>query len=120
MATTNSRKRKKKLTKQIALGDLKIGGKAPVVVQSMTKTDTRDVPSIISQIKRLEVAGCEVVRVAVLNAEAAQAIKLIKKQIKIAAPSREQPFLVAVGRDSCCQDGRVKNTEADLCMPRPR
>jgi (E)-4-hydroxy-3-methylbut-2-enyl-diphosphate synthase len=83
MATTNSRKRKKKLTKQIALGDLKIGGKAPVVVQSMTKTDTRDVPSIISQIKRLEIADCEVVRVAVLNAEAAQAIKLIKKKIKI-------------------------------------
>jgi len=80
---TNLRKRKKKLTKQIALGYLKIGGKAPVVVQSMTKTDTRDVRSTISQIKKLEVAGCEVVRVAVLNEEAAQAIKSIKKKINI-------------------------------------
>jgi (E)-4-hydroxy-3-methylbut-2-enyl-diphosphate synthase len=49
----------------------------------MTKTDTRDVPSTISQIKRLESAGCEIVRVAVLNTEAAMAIKKIKKKIKI-------------------------------------
>ena len=73
----------KKKTKQIALGGIKIGGNAPVVVQSMTKTDTRDVSSTVSQIKRLQAAGCEIVRVAVLNSEAAGAIKSIKKKIKI-------------------------------------
>lgn len=74
---------KRKSTKQITLGNLKIGGKAPVVVQSMTKTDTRDVSSTVSQIKKLQASGCEAVRVAVLNSEAAQAIKAIKKHIKI-------------------------------------
>jgi len=49
----------------------------------MTKTDTRDVPSTVTQIKRLESAGCEIVRVAVLNTDAAKAIKKIKKKIKI-------------------------------------
>ena len=73
----------KKLTKQITIGNVQIGGGAPVVVQSMTKTDTRDVPSTISQIKRLESAGCEIVRVAILNTDAARAIKGIKKKIKI-------------------------------------
>ncbi|MBI5098353.1 MAG: flavodoxin-dependent (E)-4-hydroxy-3-methylbut-2-enyl-diphosphate synthase [Nitrospirae bacterium] len=74
---------KKKLTKQLTLGNIKIGGGAPVVVQSMTKTDTRDVLSTISQIKRLESAGCEIVRVAILNTDAARAIKTIKKKINI-------------------------------------
>lgn len=75
--------KKRKPTKQIILGGLKIGGSVPVVVQSMTKTDTRDVSSTVSQIKRLEVSNCEAVRVAVLNSEAAKAIKTIKKHIKI-------------------------------------
>lgn len=74
---------RKNSTKQITLGTIKIGGGAPVVVQSMTKTDTRDISSTISQIKKLEVAGCEAVRVAVLNSEAAKAIRGIKKKIKI-------------------------------------
>ncbi|RJQ19368.1 MAG: flavodoxin-dependent (E)-4-hydroxy-3-methylbut-2-enyl-diphosphate synthase [Nitrospiraceae bacterium] len=73
----------KKSTKQITLGDLSIGGGAPVVVQSMTKTDTCDVRSTVFQIKRLEAAGCEAVRVAVLNADAAGTIKSIRKKIKI-------------------------------------
>jgi (E)-4-hydroxy-3-methylbut-2-enyl-diphosphate synthase len=80
-------KRKKKtktlLTKQITLGGIKIGGRAPVVVQSMTKTDTCDVASTVAQIKRLESAGCEAVRVAVLNSDAARAIRTIKKRIHI-------------------------------------
>lgn len=74
---------KKKSTKQITLGNLRIGGASPVVVQSMTKTDTRDVSSTVSQIKRLESAGCEVVRVAVLDSEAARAITDIRKRINI-------------------------------------
>lgn len=65
------------------LGGLQIGGGAPVVVQSMAKTDTCDVPSTVAQIKRLQAAGCEVIRVAVLNAEAADAVKKIKSRIKI-------------------------------------
>jgi (E)-4-hydroxy-3-methylbut-2-enyl-diphosphate synthase len=75
--------KKRRPTKQIKIGHLKIGGKSPVVVQSMTKTDTRDVASTVSQIKRLESAGCEAVRVAVLNSEAADSIKVIKKRINI-------------------------------------
>lgn len=75
--------RKRRPTKQIAVGNVKIGGGAPVVVQSMTKTDTRDVPSTVSQIRRLESAGCEIVRVAVLDMEATRAIKEIKRQISI-------------------------------------
>jgi len=77
------RTKKRKPTKQITLGNLRIGGSAPVSVQSMTKTDTLDVSSTVSQIKKLQASGCEAVRVAVLNPEAAQAIKAIKKRIKI-------------------------------------
>ena len=84
--------KKKQATKQITLGNLKIGGGAPVVVQSMTKTDTRDVASTVAQIKRLEAAGCEAVRAAVLDYNAAKAIKAIKKAIKI-------PFIADVHFD---------------------
>jgi (E)-4-hydroxy-3-methylbut-2-enyl-diphosphate synthase len=83
MAATNFKKIKKVSTKQITLGGLKIGGNAPVVVQSMTKTDTCDVAATVDQIKRLQSAGCEAIRVAVLNSDAALAIKSIKKKIKI-------------------------------------
>jgi len=74
---------RRKKTRQITLGSLKIGGNAPISVQSMTKTDTRDVRSTVQQIRRLETAGCEAVRVAVLDMDAALALGLIKKKIKI-------------------------------------
>jgi len=74
---------RKRLTKRITLGGLTIGGGAPVVVQSMTKTDTRDVSATVSQIRRLEKAGCEAVRSAVLNEDAAKALKQIRKKISI-------------------------------------
>lgn len=83
MASKKSRKTGKVITKQIVLGWIKIGGRAPVVVQSMTKTDTCDITATVSQIKRLQSAGCEAIRVAVLNNDAALAIKAIKKKIKI-------------------------------------
>ena len=70
-------------TRQISIGSVKVGGDAPISVQSMTKTDTRDVPKTVSQIKRLEAAGCEIVRVAVVDEGAARAIAEIKKKIKI-------------------------------------
>lgn len=74
---------KRRVSKQIQIGNVKIGGDAPVSVQSMCNTDTRDVMATVSQIKQLEDAGCEIIRLAVLNKDAAAAIKDIKKQVKI-------------------------------------
>ncbi len=74
---------KRRISNQIKIGDVKIGGGAPIVVQSMANTDTRDVMSTIRQIKELEEYGCEIIRVAVPDMEAAQALKKIKKGIKI-------------------------------------
>ncbi|MGB4220012.1 MAG: flavodoxin-dependent (E)-4-hydroxy-3-methylbut-2-enyl-diphosphate synthase [Smithellaceae bacterium] len=70
-------------TKQIQVGSVKIGGDAPIVVQSMTNTDTRDVGRTVAQILALQEAGCEIVRVAVLDEEALDALPYIKKQIQI-------------------------------------
>ncbi len=75
--------KKRKQTRQIKVGDVKIGGMAPITVQSMTNTYTRDVTATVAQIKRLEKAGCEIVRVAVPDQESAAAISLIKKKISI-------------------------------------
>ena len=70
-------------TKQIVVGNVKIGGQNKVVIQSMTNTKTKDVESTVEQIKLLEKAGCEIIRVACLDIEDAKAIKEIKKQISI-------------------------------------
>jgi len=70
-------------TKKIRVGNIYIGGDSAISVQSMTNTDTRDIPATVEQIKRLEEAGCDVVRVAVPNMEAAEAVKAIKKSIRI-------------------------------------
>jgi len=74
---------KRRISKPIQIGSVTIGGGAPIVVQSMTNTDTRDVMSTIHQIKELEDCDCELVRVAVPDAEAAQAIRAIKRGISI-------------------------------------
>ena len=74
---------RRKLTRPIKIGGVVVGGDAPIRVQSMTDTDTRDVPSTIAQIRRLEEAGCEIVRVAVPDMEAARAIREIKAGISI-------------------------------------
>ena len=74
---------RRRKTRQIDLGGVKIGGDAPVVVQSMTNTDTRNVEATVAQIRTLEEAGCEVVRIAVFDQEAADAIGAIKRKIKI-------------------------------------
>ena len=73
----------RKKTRQIRVGEVKIGGMAPIAVQSMTNTFTQDVASTVSQIRRLEKAGCEIIRLAVADEEAANAIKPIKKKISI-------------------------------------
>lgn len=67
-------------SKQISIGNVKIGGDAPVSVQSMCNTDTRDVSKTLEQIGELAAAGCEIVRLAVLNKDAATAIKDIVKK----------------------------------------
>jgi (E)-4-hydroxy-3-methylbut-2-enyl-diphosphate synthase len=73
----------RRISKQIQIGGVKIGGGAPIIVQSMTNTDTRDVMSTTRQINELEEYGCELIRVAVPDMEAAKALIKIKKGIKI-------------------------------------
>lgn len=70
-------------TKVITIGDRKIGGGNPILIQSMTNSRTEDVESTVAQILRLEKAGCEIVRSTVPTMEAALAIREIKKQIHI-------------------------------------
>ncbi|MDA8211952.1 MAG: flavodoxin-dependent (E)-4-hydroxy-3-methylbut-2-enyl-diphosphate synthase [Clostridia bacterium] len=70
-------------TKGIKVGPVAIGGGAPVSVQSMTNTDTRDIAATVQQIEQLARAGCEIVRVAAPDREAAEALKGIKEQIAI-------------------------------------
>lgn len=73
----------RKATRKIKLGNIYIGGDSRITVQSMTNTDTRDVDATVKQILKLEEAGCEIIRCAVLDNTAAEALKDIKKQIHI-------------------------------------
>lgn len=70
-------------TREIYVGKVGIGGNNPISVQSMTNTDTRNVEATVKQILELEKAGCDIVRVAVPDFDAAEAIKLIKKRVNI-------------------------------------
>jgi len=70
-------------TKKIFVGDVAVGGDAPISVQSMTYSDTRDVTATVEQINRLHFAGCDIVRVAVPDMEDALALKAIKEQISL-------------------------------------
>jgi (E)-4-hydroxy-3-methylbut-2-enyl-diphosphate synthase len=72
---------KRKQTRQIHVGNVAVGGGSPISVQSMTKTDTRDVNATVRQILALESAGCEIIRLAVPDMEAALALGKIKSQI---------------------------------------
>jgi (E)-4-hydroxy-3-methylbut-2-enyl-diphosphate synthase len=74
---------KRRKSRPVRVGSVIVGGGFPVSVQSMTNTDTADVAATVAQIERLEEAGCEIVRVAVLNAKAAGRLGKIKKQIAI-------------------------------------
>ncbi|MCK4744664.1 flavodoxin-dependent (E)-4-hydroxy-3-methylbut-2-enyl-diphosphate synthase [Candidatus Parcubacteria bacterium] len=73
----------RKKTKKIKVGDLFIGGNSPISIQSMANTDTADLKKTVSQIKKLEKAGCEIIRVAVPNIAAAKNLGKIKTKIKI-------------------------------------
>lgn len=74
---------KRKRTKPVFLDGVQVGGNAPIAVQSMTSTDTRNIRATVRQIRKLEEAGCEIVRVAVPDREAAAALYGIKRQIAI-------------------------------------
>ena len=68
----------RRLTKQITVGGVKIGGNAPISIQSMTNTDTHDVKATLQQINELRAAGCEIVRLAVPDIEAAETFRSLK------------------------------------------
>jgi (E)-4-hydroxy-3-methylbut-2-enyl-diphosphate synthase len=70
-------------TRRVYVGKVPIGGGARISVQSMCSTDTRDVKSTLRQIKRLEKAGCEIIRLAVPDRKAAEALSIIKNVVKI-------------------------------------
>lgn len=74
---------KRKMTRQISIGDVKIGGGAPISVQSMTNTKTTDTNATVAQIKALVSAGCDIVRVAVPDMSAAENIYNIKSQVDV-------------------------------------
>ncbi|VAX27114.1 (E)-4-hydroxy-3-methylbut-2-enyl-diphosphate synthase (flavodoxin) [hydrothermal vent metagenome] len=74
---------KRRKTRKIFVGQVPVGGDAPISVQSMTKTDTRDIKATARQIRGLERAGCEIIRLAVPDIEAARAIGGIKRQVSI-------------------------------------
>ncbi len=70
-------------TRPVNVGGVQIGGQNKVVIQSMTNTKTKDVEATVKQIRKLEDAGCEIIRVAILDMEDARAVKQIKEQIRI-------------------------------------
>jgi (E)-4-hydroxy-3-methylbut-2-enyl-diphosphate synthase len=73
----------RKITRPVKVGNLQIGGGAPIWVQSMTKCDTRNVTAVIEEIRKLEEAGCDIVRVAAPTMEAAECFKEIRKHCNI-------------------------------------
>jgi len=74
---------KRRKTKVVKIGSLKIGGNFPILVQSMTNTPTSDVDKTVQQIKRLEKAGCEIIRVGVPDLKSAKVLGIIKRKINI-------------------------------------
>ncbi len=96
-------------TNAVKIGNVTIGGGAPVVVQSMTKTDTRDVASTVAQIMRLYAAGCEIVRCAVPDIEAAVALRGIVSQspMPVVADIHFDYKLALAALDAGCQKLRL-------------
>ncbi|RJQ27838.1 MAG: flavodoxin-dependent (E)-4-hydroxy-3-methylbut-2-enyl-diphosphate synthase [Peptococcaceae bacterium] len=73
----------RRITRPVRVGPVQVGGGAPVSVQSMTKTDTRDAAATIRQINELAAAGCEIVRLAIPDHEAAAALKAIRREVSL-------------------------------------
>src|SRR3979411_3388124 len=78
--SANQAATKRRRSIPVRVGEVVVGGAAPIAVQTMTKTDTRDVKATLDQIARLKDAGCEIVRPAVPDHEAAEALKEIVKR----------------------------------------
>ena len=74
---------KRRISKQIMVGNVPVGGNAPISVQSMTNTLTTDVAATVAQIQALQRVGADIVRVSVPTMDAAEAFKLIKQQVSI-------------------------------------
>ncbi len=70
-------------SRQIMVGNVPVGGDAPIAVQSMTNTETTDVAATVAQIRQLENVGADIVRVSVPTMDAAEAFKLIKQQVNV-------------------------------------
>ena len=70
-------------SRELKIGNVTVGGNAPIVVQSMTKTDTRDVNATVNQVKELQECGCEIVRIAVPDRQAVDSIPAIKKNTSL-------------------------------------
>ena len=92
----------RKKTKKIFVGNVAVGGDSNITVQSMTNTITKDVKSTVNQIKRLEDAGCDIIRSAITNLEDAKAIGEIKRQINI-------PFIADIQYDYKLAIAAVEN-----------
>ena len=75
--------RERRPSRALRLGGVSVGNGAPVSVQSMAKTDTRDVAATVAQIRQLELCGCDIIRVAVPDEAAARALKPIREAIRI-------------------------------------
>jgi (E)-4-hydroxy-3-methylbut-2-enyl-diphosphate synthase len=92
----------RRISRPVKIGNLVIGGSNPIRVQSMTKTDTRDIESTTEQILALEERGCEIIRVAVPDEDAANAISAIKKNvhIPIVADIHFDPRLAVIAIDN--------------------
>ncbi|PIH00775.1 flavodoxin-dependent (E)-4-hydroxy-3-methylbut-2-enyl-diphosphate synthase [Clostridium combesii] len=73
----------RKLTKKVKVGSIYVGGDSPISIQSMTNTDTRDAKNTLNQINKLEEIGCDIIRCAVPDIEASEALKIITKESKI-------------------------------------
>lgn len=92
----------RKKTQQISIGNVTIGGDAPISVQSMTNTDTRDIIGTVTQIKGLEQAGCELIRLAIPDMDSARAVRTIREQISI-------PLIADIHFDSRLAVAAVEN-----------
>jgi (E)-4-hydroxy-3-methylbut-2-enyl-diphosphate synthase len=75
--------KERRLTRQVCIGKVAIGGGSPISVQSMTKTDTRDVDATVRQIRSLEAAGCDIIRLAVVDMDAAHVLGKIRDAVSI-------------------------------------
>ena len=112
-----------KLTKQVFCGNVPIGGGAPVSIQSMTNTDTRDAQKTLEQIRRLADAGCQIIRCAVPDMEAAKAFAAIKARLLLSRDNRGNavdmayPLAVCNVAAACLNEAAAcgyKQVDADL------